>query len=50
MSWDEVMGKEVKTSDKEEIGKIKSVGDYFIEVEDGVISKKTLFCTKKVFT
>ena len=47
MSWDEVMGKEVKTSDKEEIGKIKSVGDYFVEVEDGVISKKHYFVPKK---
>src|ERR671917_2334095 len=47
MSWDEVMGKEVKTSDKEEIGKIKSVGDYFVEIEDGVISKKHYFVPKK---
>jgi len=47
MSWDQVTGKEVKTSDKEEIGKIKSVGDYFVEVEDGVISKKHYFVPKK---
>jgi hypothetical protein len=47
MSWDEVMNKEVKTSDKEELGKIKSVGDYFVEVEDGVISKKHYFIPKK---
>ena len=47
MSWDEVMGKEVKTSDKEELGKIKSVGDYFVEIEDGVISKKHYFVPKK---
>lgn len=47
MSWDQVMGKEVKTSDKKEIGKIKSVGDYFVEVEDGVISKKHYFVPKK---
>jgi hypothetical protein len=47
MSWDEVMDKEVKTSDKEEVGKIKSVGDYFVEVEDGVISKKHYFIPKK---
>ena len=47
MSWDEVMDKEVKTSDKEEVGKIKSVGDHFVEVEDGVISKKHYFIPKK---
>ena len=47
MSWDQVIDKEVKTSDKEEVGKIKSVGDYFVEVEDGVISKKHYFVPKK---
>ncbi len=47
LSWDKVMGKEVKSSDKEEIGKIKSVGQHFVEVEDGVISKKRYFISKK---
>lgn len=47
MSWDQVIDKEVKTSDKEELGKIKSIGDYFVEVEDGVISKKHYFVPKK---
>jgi hypothetical protein len=47
MSWEKVMGKEVKSSDKEEIGKIKSVGEHFVEVEDGVISKKRYFISKK---
>ena len=47
MSWDKVMEKEVKSSDDEEIGKIKSVGQYFVEVEDGVISKKHYFIPKK---
>lgn len=47
MTWDQVIDKEVKTSDKEELGKIKSVGDYFVEVEDGVISKKHYFVPKK---
>jgi hypothetical protein len=47
MSWEKVMDKEVKSSDKEEIGKIKSVGQYFVEVEDGVISKKHYFVPKK---
>jgi hypothetical protein len=47
LSWEEVMDKEVKSSDKKEIGKIKSVGQYFVEVEDGVISKKHYFIPKK---
>jgi hypothetical protein len=47
MSWEKVMGKEVKSSDKEEIGKIKSIGEHFVEVEDGVISKKRYFISKK---
>src|SRR5918995_819087 len=47
MSWDQVIDKEVKTSDKKELGKIKSVGDYFVEVEDGVIRKKHYFVPKK---
>jgi hypothetical protein len=47
MSWDKVMQKEVKSSDNEEIGKIKSVAQYFVEVEDGVISKKHYFIPKK---
>ncbi len=47
MSWDKVMEKEVKSSDNEEIGKIKSVAQYFVEVENGVISQKHYFIPKK---
>ena len=47
LSWEKAMDKEVKSSDKKEIGKIKSVGQYFVEVEDGVISKKHYFIPKK---
>jgi hypothetical protein len=47
LSWDKVMDKEVKSSDTKEIGKIKGIGQYFIEVEDGVISKKRYFIPKK---
>jgi hypothetical protein len=46
-SWDKVIDKKVKSSDKEEVGKIKSIGQYFVEVEDGVISKKHYFVPKK---
>jgi len=47
LSWEKVLDKEVKTSDRKEIGKIKSVGPHFVEVEDGVISKKHYFIPKK---
>ena len=47
LSWDKVIDKEVKSSDNEEIGKIKSIGQYFVEIEDGVISKKHYFIPKK---
>jgi len=47
LSWEKVLDKEVKSSDKKEIGKIKSVGPHFVEVEDGVISKKHYFIPKK---
>ncbi len=47
LSWDKVMNKEVKSTDEKDVGKIKSVGQYFVEVEDGVISKKRYFLPKK---
>ena len=47
LSWDKVIDKEVKSSDNEEIGKIKSIGQYFVEIEEGVISKKHYFIPKK---
>ena len=46
-SWDKVIDKKVKSSEKEELGKIKSIGQYFVEVEDGVIRKKHYFIPKK---
>ena len=48
-SWDNVIDKKVKSTDKEEIGKIKSIGEYFIEIEEGVISKNHYFVPKKYF-
>jgi len=46
LSWDKIIDKEVKSSDNEEIGKIKSIGQYFLEIEE-VISKKHYFIPKK---
>ena len=47
ISWDKVIDKKVKSSDNEEIGKIKSIHQYFVEIEDGTISKKHYFVPKK---
>jgi hypothetical protein len=46
LSWDEAEDKKVNSSEGEEIGKVKSVGKEFIEVEDGLIAKKTYFIPK----
>ena len=47
LSWDKAIDKEVKSSDNEEIGEIKSIGQYFVEIEEGVIGKKHYFIPKK---
>jgi hypothetical protein len=46
LSWDEAEDKKVNSSEGEEIGKVKSVGKEYIEVEDGLIGKKTYFIPK----
>ena len=46
LSWEEARGKKVKTSEGQELGKIKSVGKEYIEIEDGLIAKKTYFIPK----
>jgi hypothetical protein len=46
LSWEDARDKKVKTSEGQELGKIKSVGKEYIEVEDGLIAKKTYFIPK----
>jgi hypothetical protein len=46
LSWEEASDKKVKTSEGEELGKVKSIGKQYIEVEDGLIAKKTYFIPK----
>jgi hypothetical protein len=46
LSWEDARDRKVKTSEGQELGKIKSVGKGYIEVEDGLIAKKTYFIPK----
>jgi len=47
VSWAELLNKEVKTSDDKEVGKIKSVAQHFVEVEEGLVHKNRYFIPKK---
>ncbi|MFZ0344645.1 MAG: hypothetical protein WAL24_05760 [Nitrososphaeraceae archaeon] len=40
ISWDKAIGKEVKSSDKKDVGKIQSVTTEYITTKDGLVSKK----------
>jgi hypothetical protein len=46
LSWEDSEDKKVKTSEGEELGKIKSIGKEYIEVEDGLVAKKKYFIPK----
>ena len=46
MSWDKVIGKEVKSSDDKELGEVESVATDWIEVKKGKIDKKHYFIPK----
>jgi hypothetical protein len=45
MSWDKIIDKKVKSSDKD-LGKVESVSTEYIEVKEGVVSKKHYFIPK----
>jgi hypothetical protein len=40
MPWEKVIDKEVKSSDKEDLGKVQSVVPHYIEVKEGSVRKK----------
>ncbi|MFB5600437.1 MAG: hypothetical protein ACE5SW_09455 [Nitrososphaeraceae archaeon] len=46
ISWNKLMGKKVKSNDDENLGKIKTLGQDFIEVESGHVSKSRFFIPK----
>jgi hypothetical protein len=46
MSWDKIIDKKVKSSDRQDLGKVESVSTEYIEVKEGVVSKKHYYIPK----
>jgi hypothetical protein len=46
LSWNEAKGKKVKSSDDKDLGKIQNVTRDYIEIKEGLISKKRYFIPK----
>jgi hypothetical protein len=46
LSWDEAKDKKVKSSDDKDLGKVQNVTRDYIEIKEGLISKKTYFIPK----
>jgi hypothetical protein len=46
MSWDKIIDKKVKSSDRQDLGKVQSVSTEYIEVKEGLVSKKHYFIPK----
>jgi hypothetical protein len=46
LSWDKIIGKKVKSSDKKDLGDVESVATDYIEVKEGIVSKKQYYVPK----
>jgi hypothetical protein len=46
MSWDNIIDKEVKSADKQDLGKVQSIARHYVEIMEGTISKKHYFIPK----
>jgi len=46
LSWDKIIGKRVKSSDKKDLGEAESVATEYIEVKEGMLSKKHYYIPK----
>src|ERR687888_909381 len=46
MPWDKIIDKKVKSSDKQDLGKVESVSTNYIEVKEGHVSKKHYYIPK----
>src|SRR5215831_18958411 len=46
MSWDNVIDKEVKSADDQNLGEVETIGKHYIETKEGTISKKHYFIPK----
>jgi hypothetical protein len=47
ISWEKVIGKEVKSADDKDLGKVKSISADYVELKEGVLSKKQYYVPKK---
>jgi hypothetical protein len=47
ISWDKAIGKDVKSSDEKDVGKIESVTKEYIQTKEGLVSKKYYFIPKQ---
>jgi hypothetical protein len=46
LSWDKIIGKDLRSADKKDVGKVESISTDYIEVKEGVVSKKHYFVPK----
>ena len=46
LSWDKIIGKKVKSRDKKDLGDAESVATEYIEVKEGMVSKKHYYIPK----
>jgi hypothetical protein len=46
MSWDKIIDKKVNSSDRKDLGKVESVSTEYIEVKEGLVSKKHYYIPK----
>jgi hypothetical protein len=46
MPWEKILDKKVKSSDDQDLGKVQSISSNYVEVTEGVVSKKRYFIPK----
>jgi hypothetical protein len=46
LSWDKIISKKVKSSDKKDLGIVESIATEYIEVKEGMVSKKYYYIPK----
>jgi hypothetical protein len=46
MPWEKVIDKEAKSSDKQDLGKVQSIGPHYVEIKEGSVRKKRYFIPK----
>src|ERR671922_1460380 len=46
LSWDKIIGKKVRSSDKKDLGDVESVATDYIEIKEGIVSRKQYYIPK----